>query len=183
MGQHGPVTQRVAFLRAVNLGRRQVRNARLVELFDELGYTDVWTHINSGNIVFDASGRRGDLEQAIARAIEDDVGFEVTTFVRTAVELRKALDLDPFDVGTGDTYFVTFLLASPNAAESKALEALSNDVDTIEVHGRDVHWLMHGKSTDSKLKKSQWEKILGPNSSTSRNTTMLRKLVAKLDGP
>jgi len=175
------VTRHVAFLRAVNLGKRRVRNARLVELFEELGFTDVWTHINSGNVVFDASGRRGDLEKAIGQAIEDDVGFEVTTFVRTAAELRRALDLDPFDVAAGDTYFVTFLLAPPTADEAKAIETLSNEFDTIEVHGRDVHWLMHGKSTDSQLKKSQWEKVLGPNSSTSRNTTMLRKLVAKLD--
>ncbi len=40
---------------------------------------------------------------------------------------------------------------------------------------------MHGKSSDSKLTKRNWEKILGINSSTSRNTTMLTKLVAKID--
>jgi len=43
-----------------------------------------------------------------------------------------------------------------------------------------VHWLMHGKSTDSKLVKRQWERILGVNSSTSRNRTMLAKLIAKV---
>ncbi len=48
------------------------------------------------------------------------------------------------------------------------------------VTGRDVHWLMHGKSTDSKLSKRDWEKVLGTNTSTSRNMTMLRKLVARL---
>jgi uncharacterized protein (DUF1697 family) len=176
------VTRHVAFLRAVNLGKRRVVNARLVELFEQLGYADVWTHINSGNVAFDATGRRADLERTIGQAIEADVGFEVTTFVRTAAELRKALALQPFDVAAGDTYFVTFLLAPPTAAQAEQLEALSNDFDTLEVHGREVHWLMHGKSSDSTLVKANWEKILGPNSSTSRNTTMLRKLVDKLGG-
>ena len=50
------MTTRVAFLRAVNLGRRTVKMARLVEVFEGLGYDDVWTYINSGNIVFDAAG-------------------------------------------------------------------------------------------------------------------------------
>ena len=175
------VTRRVAFLRAVNVGKRRVVNARLVELFEGLGHSDVWTYINSGNVVFDAAGRRADLEQSIGEAIEADVGFEVTTFVRTAAELRKLLTVEPFDVAAGDTYFVTFLRRPPTAGQAAQLEALSNDMDTLEVHDGDVHWLMHGKSSDSTLVKANWEKILGPNSSTSRNTTMLRKLVDKLD--
>jgi uncharacterized protein (DUF1697 family) len=175
------VTRHVAFLRAVNLGKRRVVNTRLVELFEQLGYADVWTYINSGNVVFDATGRRADLERTIGQAIEADVGFEVTTFVRTAAELRQVLSVQPFEVADGDTYFVTFLLQPPTAAQARQLEALSNDFDTLQVHGREVHWLMHGKSSDSNLVKSKWEKVLGPNSSTSRNTTMLRKLAEKLE--
>ena len=49
---------RVAFLRAVNLGRRRVAMARLAEVVRELGYDDVWTHINSGNVVFEGTGSR-----------------------------------------------------------------------------------------------------------------------------
>jgi hypothetical protein len=40
---------------------------------------------------------------------------------------------------------------------------------------------MHGKSTDTKLKTTDWERIIGRHQSTSRNMTMLRKLVAKVD--
>ena len=31
--------------------------AKLVEVCESLGYEDVWTHANSGNVVFDAPGR------------------------------------------------------------------------------------------------------------------------------
>jgi len=176
------MTTRVAFLRAVNLGKRQVKNARLVELFEGLGYGRVWTHVSSGNVVFDGSGRRADLEEAIESAIEGDVGFEVTTFVRTATELRRLMHARPFEVGDGDTYFVTFLKDTPTASTARALEALSNDFDTLVVAGHDVHWLMRGKSTDTKLPKRAWEAVVGVNRSTSRNTNMLGKLVAKLSG-
>lgn len=171
---------RIAFLRAVNLGQRKVPNARLVELTEALGYGDVWTHINSGNLVFSAGGTRGEVEHAIRAAVESDVGFEVTTFVRNAHELQEILGVQPFDKGPSDTYFVTFLADQPTVAQRKDLESLSNDFDTLKVHGREVHWLMHGKSIDSSLAKRHWDRILGENSSTSRNTTMLTKLSEKI---
>ena len=171
----------IAFLRAVNLGKRRVPNARLVVVCEQLGYHDVWTYINSGNVVFSARGSRASLEQAIGAAIERDVGFEVTTFVRSAGELRQIVGRQPFERRPGDTYFVTFLAALPTPSQRNDLEALSNDVDTLVVEGREVHWLMQGKSTDSKLVKRHWEQILGKNSSTSRNTTMLTKLIDKVE--
>jgi uncharacterized protein (DUF1697 family) len=174
------VTTRIAFLRAVNLGRRKVAMARLVALFGELGFEDVWTHINSGNVVFDATGSRADVERTIEDALEAELGFEVTTFVRTATELGHILEAPPFDVADGDTYFITFLKTTPSAATARALEAASNDFDTLVVRGRDVHWRMHGKSTDTTVKQKDW-KIVGEHGSTSRNVTMLRKLGAKLE--
>jgi hypothetical protein len=84
-------------------------------------------------------------------------------------------------VATGDTYFLTFLKDPLPAAGAKALEALSNEMDTLVVHGRDVHWRMHGKSTDTTITGKKWAEIVGDKRSTSRNTTMLRNLVAKID--
>jgi len=164
----------------VNLGGRRVRNARLVELFEELGYHDVWTYLNSGNVIFAATGSRAALEQAIGAAVERDVSFEATTFVRTVAELRGILAVKPFDLRSRDTYFVTFLADRPTASQREDLESLSNDFDRLKVDGREVHWLMRGKSSDSKLVKRSWERILGENSSTSRNTTMLTKLLDKV---
>lgn len=175
------MTTRIGFLRAVNVGKRTVPMARLADLVRGLGHEDVWTYINSGNVVFDASGSRADLERSLAQAFEDDLGFEVTTFVRTAAELRAALEVEPFPVVAGDTYFVTFLKEVPSAAEKAALEALSNDMDLLSVHGRDVHWRMHGTSMESSLKAKQWADIVGKLRTTSRNTTMLRKLVVKIN--
>ncbi len=145
------MTTRIAFLRAVNLGKRRVPMARLVEVCEGLGYDDVWTHANSGNAVFDATGSRPTIERAMEGALESAMGFEVTTFVRTAAELKKAVNRDPFKLVSGDTYFITFLKEPPSAATRKALEAASNDFDTLVVDGRDVHWRMHGKSTDTTL--------------------------------
>lgn len=77
------------------------------------------------------------------------------------------------------TYFITFLQAVPGADAAAQLEALTNDYDPLLVRERDVHWLMHGLSSDSPLKSRQWM-VVG-EFSTSRNTTMLHKLTAKID--
>jgi uncharacterized protein (DUF1697 family) len=177
----GRMSVRVGFLRAVNLGGRRVPMTRLVAVCDNLGYAKAWTYVNSGNVVFDTTGTRASVERAMQQALEDEFGFECTTFVRTAKQLRTILDTRPFTPPAGDTHFVTLLKKAPSTSDAKRLEALSNDFDTLVVHGSEVHWRMRGRSTDSHLTKRDWEKVLGPVSSTSRNITMLTKLVAKLD--
>ena len=171
---------RVAFLRAVNLGGRAVAMPHLVEIFDGAGLADAWTYANSGNVVFDASGTHAALERRLETSLEGALGFEVTTFVFSAAELQRVRAARPFAVAPADTYFVTFLKSNATAATRRALEALSNDFDTLVVGGRVVHWLMHGKSTDTKLRTKDWDAIVGRHQSTSRNTTMLRKLASKV---
>jgi uncharacterized protein (DUF1697 family) len=175
------VTTRIAFLRAVNVGHRTVKMTKLVEVAEGLGYEEAWTHINSGNLVLNAAGSRAALERALEAECERMFGFEVTTFVRTPAELRRAIDAKPFSVAPGDTHFLTLLKSRLTPARSRALEALSNDFDTVVVTGSDVHWRMRGKSTDTTIKTKDWENIVGRHRSTSRNMTMLRKLVEKID--
>ena len=172
---------RVGFLRAVNVGRRRVPMSRLVAVCEGLGYADVWTYINSGNVVFDTTGSQASVEAAMQKALEVEFGFECTTFVRTARQLRNIAETHPFTVAAGDTHFVTFLKKAVPASDAKRLEELSNDFDTLVVKGSEVHWHMRGRSTDSNLTRRDWEKVLGPVSSTSRNMTMVTKLVTKLD--
>lgn len=155
--------------------------ARLVSVCEGLGYGDVWTYVNSGNVVFDTAGSRASVESAMEQALADEFGFECTTFVRTRAQLRTVLEAKPFTLSSGDTHFVTFLKKAPGAADARRLEALSTEFDTLVVEGADVHWHMRGRSTDSRLARRDWEKVLGPLSSTSRNVTMLTRLVTKLD--
>ena len=172
--------QNVAFVRAVNIGTRTARSARLVSAVEGLGYTGVWTYANSGNVVFEARARRTELERRLERAFGEALGFEATTFVRTATELRRSVAAEPFVVADDDTHFITFLKDRPTADQRLALQELSNDFDTLVVIGRDVHWLMHGRSTASTLRAGDWDRIVGRHRTTSRNVNLLRRLVSKL---
>ena len=60
----------VAFLRAVNVGgNRKVAMARACDLLVGLGVDDVSSFVNSGNLIFTASGKSASLEKAIRAAL------------------------------------------------------------------------------------------------------------------
>jgi uncharacterized protein (DUF1697 family) len=170
----------VAFLRAVNVGGRRVSMDRLRGIFEELGFDDVSTYIASGNVLFQGSGKAAELEHRIEARLEQALGFEVTTFLRRASEVRHAASEKPFGkVPAGKTHMVAFLRRRPTAAERKAIEEKSGSSDTLVVDGREVHWLIQGRMMDSELKPKDWDVLGQPT--TTRNTTMLAKLAAKLD--
>ena len=170
----------VAFVRAVNIGKRTARPAQLVSAVQGLGYQGVWTYANSGNVVFEAPTPRVELERRLENAFEAALGFEATTFVRTAAELKRTVRAEPFVAAGDDTHFVTFLKDKPTAEQRMALEGLSNEFDTLVVVRHDVHWLMHGRSIASTLRAKDWDRIVGRHRTTSRNVRMLRRLVEKI---
>ena len=77
---------RFALLRAVNVGGRKLPMAELRALCGELGWEDVETYIQSGNLVFDAEAGRPTLEAALEEAIKDRFGM---TF-RSSFEARAS---------------------------------------------------------------------------------------------
>lgn len=175
------VARFVAFLRAVNVGRRRVAMATAREVLSDLGLTDVSSYVNSGNLLFSAGGKAADHEAAIRTAMEKRFGFELTTFVRTAAQVRRLVDERPFGaLAPGHTHFALLPLAKLTAREKRTVEAMSNDRDEVLVRGRDVHWLIRAKSTETTLGPKQWLDALPGNPTTARNMTMLTKLAERL---
>jgi uncharacterized protein (DUF1697 family) len=175
------VARFVAFLRAVNLGERRVAMATARGVLEELGFDQVGTYANSGNLLFSAAGSVSDHEAAIRPALEDVFGFELTTFVRSARQVKALATDKPFGViSAGHTHFALLPLTPLTATEKNAVEALSNDHDEVVVRGRDVHWLIRSRSPETTLGSRQWSQALPDNPTTARNTTMLEKLAKKL---
>jgi len=183
----------VAFLRAVNVGKRRTPMEKLRSEIADLDFggvhlVDVSTYLNSGNVIFTAAGvrlgSRHKLETAIEERLEETFGFEVTTFVRTDEEVAEILARAPFRTETGETphchtHMVMLLKDQPPREVCDAIEELSGKRDRLEVHGSEVHWLIEGKSLDTALERRDW-KVLGDRPNTTRNLTMLTKLQQRL---
>ena len=86
----------VAFLRGINLGStHKVSMPRLRELAEGLGYTDVVTYINSGNLVLTATDAAATIEQRLTKAIADELGLKVDVAVRTPTRLATIVAQNP----------------------------------------------------------------------------------------
>ena len=172
----------VAFLRAVNVGSRRVAMPRARAVLDELGYADVASYANTGNLIFGSSGPAADHEGPIRAAMEREFGFELTTFVRAARQVRALATDKPFGtIAAGHTHFALVPLVPLTPGEKRAVEALSNDHDEVIVIRRDVHWLIRSRSPETTLGPKRWRAALPGNPTTARNTTLLERLAAHLD--
>ena len=164
------MTRFVALLGGINVGGHRVTMDRLRTEFSTMGYSDVATFIASGNVLFTAPAR-GDHESRIAAHLGEALGWPAPTYLRTAAEVIAATDLRPFGpTPEGYTHMVAFCRTEPTAD----IAAQSTMSDRFHVAGREVHWLVDGKLTDSKITLPKLVKMIGPN--TTRNITSLERM-------
>ena len=142
----------VAFLRGINVGKRQVQMTKLKSAFEKMGYPEVRTVLATGNVIF-----YSDIEDVhtLTQNIEDGLqkifGFSVRVIVRSIADIKKLLDSDPFKgiKVTADTrLYVTFLsdkhesslkipYLSPDK-EFKIIKAGKSEVLSILVLGKET---------------------------------------------
>ena len=102
----------IALLRGINVGgHKKIKMADLRLLLEGLGYKDVMTYIQSGNVIFNSLEEdRDKLENQISEAIKDHYGFEVPVLVKTRTEIKKILDSNPYndpeDLASNKIYFI-----------------------------------------------------------------------------
>jgi uncharacterized protein (DUF1697 family) len=85
--------KRVALLRGINVGRaKRVGMADLRRLAEELGYRDVRTLLNSGNLVFDGGSEKPARSgERLHRALVDSLGVSAAVLVLTADEIAMVV--------------------------------------------------------------------------------------------
>lgn len=171
----------VAFLRAINVGKRQVKMDALRALFEAMGFGDVETFIASGNVIFTAPAQdTRALERRIEAELKKGLGFEVETFIRTPAELDAIAKYRPFvSEADGHTVYVNFYYEPLDDASTERLAALRTEVDEFHVHGREMYWLARKKISESLVTGAMLLKAAGKVPSTNRNMTTIHKLAAK----
>ena len=172
----------VAFLRGINLGKRRPPMSRLKALFEELGFTEVATFIASGNLIFSSRIKdAGRLESRIAGHLAASLGYGVDTFVRTTEEVARIgrTRVFPEEGREGITIHVGFLQQELAPETARRLAAVRTKDDEFRVTGREYHWLCRIRTPDSKVWTLPEIKSLRLPTSTMRNISSIRKLVAQ----
>ncbi|HWV23687.1 MAG TPA: DUF1697 domain-containing protein [Thermomicrobiales bacterium] len=164
----------VALLRGINVGgNKRIAMAALRELVEGLGYGNVQTYVNSGNVVFTtAMSPNGDIARNIHEAIRRQLGMDVAIIVRTDEEVRRVVAGNPFPerVEEPKTLHVTFLAETPDPDEVAKLADLPRGDDDYRVIGDVVYLSYPNKMTGAVF----LPKLSVPQ--TNRNWTTVMKL-------
>jgi uncharacterized protein (DUF1697 family) len=173
--------RQIALLRGINVGpSTKVGMAPLRDVFAELGFSEIKTYINSGNVVF--SGRKASVAK-LERAIEAEFGFAVPVVLRTRDELAAVLAENPLAKVASNPARHLVLFSGGGKLDAERVADVDRDAlkpEVFAIRGREIYaWLPNGVQS-SKLLKQVSEKRLGVTL-TGRNWRTVEKLLALAD--
>jgi uncharacterized protein (DUF1697 family) len=168
----------IALLRGINVGgHNRVPMAELRALCTGLGWDDVRSYIQSGNLVLAAGAGPADLEAELERAIEERFGFAIPVVVRAAAHWPAYVAGNPFpEASQREPNRVMLALSkqppAPHAA--KRLGERAADGERIARAG-DALWVhFAGGSARSKLTPAVLDRLVGSPVTTRNWRTVLR---------
>ncbi len=171
------MTTHLAFLRAINLGKnRRLPMAQLKEVLSDAGFTEVATHLATGNVRMGSTKRsRAAVEKEVERVLSDAVGFEVPTIVLSPKELSElyaeALGLEV----SAQRKYLTLLKGEPSAAGAEELDAWTAPGEGARALNRAVYWWIDHPNQDAKMSNAKVERLAG-----TIGTTRDLKVIATL---
>ena len=171
----------IALLRGINVsGKKKILMKDLKQLMEKLGYKDVVTYIQSGNVVFNtSSGNTKTLENEITKGIEEEFGYEVPVVVRTRDQIITILKNNPYrDKELLDTNKVGYVLFKqfPKRELLAIFNALSFENEAFTVIDDCGYLVYYNGAGNAKLNNNLIEKKLKINATGRNHRTMMKLL-------
>jgi uncharacterized protein (DUF1697 family) len=169
----------VALFRGINVGGKVVKMAELSDMHAALGFHNVVTHIQSGNVIFTSAAlEAASPAQSIAEAFAARFGFRSEVIVRAAADYRAGMALNPFANQSDkapNRILLMFLASWPDAARQAALLRAYSGPETIMFAGRDLYLYYPDGVGRSKLTGALIEKTL-QTPGTARNWNTVTRI-------
>jgi uncharacterized protein (DUF1697 family) len=171
----------ISILRGINVSsQKKIKMADLKSLYELLGFQNVVTYIQSGNVIFDAPVKnKSDLKKKIVEAIEEKYRFHVPVEIRTNLEIGDIIKNCPFgsvDLGKdGTKVLVTFLSSTPSEDRVSDIQKYVVAPEELVVRGKEVYLYCPDGYGKSKLSNTFLEHKLGVEA-TTRNWKSVHKL-------
>jgi uncharacterized protein (DUF1697 family) len=170
-----------AFLRGINVGgKNKIKMETLREMCAALGYQNVTTYINSGNVIFEIAEEADDktLAAEIERAIRADFALDIKVMTRSIDEIKTIIENNPFaGQFENDKDLHVFFLDEPLSAEKREiLVSTNNENEQYAVSNREIFCLLRVSVLDSLMGKDYIAKKLKV-SATARNWRTVNKVL------
>ena len=168
----------IALLRGINVGgHNKIPMEELRKLCAGLGWENVATSIQSGNIMFSAPGSTSTLEKQLAEAIASHFGHRVSVIMRPAAAWPLYIQLNPFpEASESEPNHVMLGLAekplAPDAAEKLSEYAASGESIAQRTDSLWIHYA--GGSAGSKITSTLLDRLAGSPVTTRNWSTVLK---------
>ncbi len=171
----------VALLRGINVGpHKRMKMDKLRACCEALGFKNVKTYIQSGNIVCQAGKLSSDAAaKRIEAQIVKDFGFSADVIARTGEELKQIVSGNPLLKEPGvdaSKLHVVFLPDLPPAESIKKLEAIVKTPDKVRHRGKEIYFYFPNGVSGSSIWKHNLDRVLGI-SGTMRNWRTVNTLL------
>ena len=168
----------IALLRGVNVGGNLLKMERLRELCSELGFHNVRTYVQSGNVIFESAASPGQCAKRLHEKLAGQTRLPVAVVLRTASDLHRILEENPFLNRRGldpAKLHVTFLESPAAKAASPFLSKVDAGEDEFRVAGAEIYLHCPNGYGTTKLSNTRIEKLFSV-SATTRNWNTVNKL-------
>lgn len=169
----------VALLRGINVGgNTMIKMEELRKMFEALGFENVVSYINSGNIAFDVrKTAESNLVNRIESAIEKAAGKRVLVMLREQKDIERILANNPFDgeYANHKEMHVLFLKSELSEENKVWLSETAPSEERFLAAGREIYCHLPMGVANSYLGRGQFEKKLKLNV-TARNWRTVQKL-------
>ncbi|MFZ1458949.1 MAG: DUF1697 domain-containing protein [Candidatus Saccharimonadales bacterium] len=166
----------VALLRGINAGgNRRVPMAELREIFTDMGFTDVTTYINSGNVVFSAQSKPS--AEVIRKKLEATFQFEIPLLVLSAEHIRRIAEAIPKEWQNDTVQKSDVIYLFPDIDSPDIINSIGYRPEFETIHY--VSGALISNGTRENRPKSSLVKLIGTplyRRMTIRNVTTARKL-------
>ena len=171
----------ISILRGINVGGKNlIKMNSLQAMFEGMGFHNVKTYIQSGNVVFQSlETHPEELERLISEGILREYQFNVPVLVREVSELKSILALNPLITDFEEDiskFHVTFLSKLPESQYLQGIISGSYLPDKCIIIGRTIYLVCPNGYGKTKLNNNFFENKLKV-SATTRNLRTLMELV------
>ena len=172
------MTECIALIRGINVGRaKRIAMADLRRMVEELGYRNVRTLLNSGNVVFQAARpRMNALAQSIETGMASKFRISARVLVIGASDLTAIIQENPLRAVASDParHLVAFVASASTLAKARPLLQESWTPESLAIGARAAYlWCATGVA-DSKVAKA-FGRVVG-DAATTRNWATVLKL-------
>lgn len=169
----------IGLLRGINVGGNNILPMKgLVALLETLGFRDVRTYIQSGNVIFrHGKDKASILSKMISAGIKKEYGFEPQVLVRKVADIERAMAINPFREAESDpkTLHLYFLASVPKKPDMTMLESIKVSSERFVLKD-DVFYLHAPNGVGRSKLAAQAERALGV-SVTARNWRTISKIM------